>query len=172
MARSRKIKPFALPAPGQMMRHPHLLKLRRDIIDSIRKSGVAAVDAMRERVLNSPPTGSPYDDGQRIDTGLMFESIERGKTVIQPGLDRRYRQTAIASFGFPAGPHGGIGDAPGRTPGARGWSEDSDYFARQEYGKDDYDVSYPGMYAQNAGRKAFMEEFDREMSRLKRKYEK
>ena len=169
MPRTRRSR-ASLPAPGQIARHPHLQKLRRDIIDSIRKSGNAAVDAMRERVLNSPPTGSPVDDGRRYETGLMHESIDRGRTKVIEGLDRRYRQTAVASFGFPAGPNGGIGDAPGRAPGTRGWKEDADYFARQEYGKDDYDVSYPGMYAQEQGVIAFYKTFDEEMARIKRKY--
>lgn len=169
MANSRRVK-ASLPAPGQLVRHPHLVKLRRDILESIRKSGNAAVEAMRERVLNSPATGSPMDDGARYDTGLMFESIDRGRTKVRDGLDRRYRQTAIASFGFPAGANGGIADAPGRAPGARGWREDADYFARQEYGNSEYDVSYPGMFAQEQGKIVFDKTFDAELARLKRKY--
>jgi hypothetical protein len=100
----------------------------------------------------------------------MYESIDRGRTKVIEGLDRRYRQTAVASFGFPAGMNGGIADAPGRAPGARGWREDADYFARQEYGDSEYNVSYPGMFAQEAGTIAFFKKFDEEMSKIKRKY--
>jgi hypothetical protein len=68
--------------------------------------------------------------------------------------------------------NGGIADAPSRAPGARGWKEDADYFARQEYGNSEYNVSYPGMFAQEAGTDAFYKKFDEEMSRIKRKYGK
>lgn len=175
MARSKQTK-FSLPAPGQIMRHPHLKKLRDDVIIAIRESTYVAVDAMRDRVLNSPPTGSRVDDGRRVDTWTMFDSIDRSKTLVEKGIDRRYRQTAIARFGFPANPDGTIADAPATpTRGASQnskWRQDPNYFAMQEYGDSEYDVFYPGMFSQAEGESAFREDFDSRLQKIRRKYKK
>lgn len=175
MPRVKTSKVF-LPAPGQIMRHPHLKKLRRDVIDAIRESTNVAVDAMRDRVLNAPPTGSPVDDGARYDTGTMYESIDRSKTLVKPGLDRRYRQQAVARFGFPANPDGTIADAPAAparpSKNPSRWREDPNYFAMQEYGDTEFDVFYPGMFSQTAGELAFRQDFDKRIEKIRRKYGK
>lgn len=163
------VKGFEVPAPGQQKRFPHLEKIESDLRSSIRKALRAGEEAMKDRVLDSPPTGSRKDDGARVDTWTMFDSIGRSQVRAEKVQDRRRRRPLKFSFGFPADENGNIADAP--TSPTRGgsdnprWRQDPNYFVMQEYGDDMFDVFYPGMYAQQEGRKAFIDSFENEMKR-------
>jgi hypothetical protein len=146
---------MSLPAPGQRTRYKHLRKLTRDIKDGLEAAVVAGADTMRSRVLDSPPTGSSVDDGRRVDTFTMFDSIGSSKPTEPRSRDRRKRSGVSASFGFPANKDGTIKDAPtAPTRGQAGehWRSDPNYFVMQEYGESMFDeLTYPGMEAQKVG---------------------
>lgn len=163
------LKGLNFPAPGQKKRFPHLEKIEQDLRSSLRIGLRAGEEAMKDRILNSPPTGSRVDDGRRVDTWTMYDSIGRSQVRAEKIQDRRRRRAAKFSFGFPADENGNIADAPA-TP-TRGpsenprWRQDPNYFVMQEYGDELFDVSYPGMFAQEEGRREFISKFESEMKR-------
>jgi hypothetical protein len=158
-----------LAAPGQRKRFPHLRKITKDTKDALTAAAEAGADAMRYTVLNSPPTGNKADDGQRVETFTMFDSIGFSKSVEPRSRDRRRRSSASASFGFPADKDGNIKDAP-RVP-TRGeasekWRSDPNYFVMQEYGDSMFDEAfYHGMFSQRAGMDAAQTAFDAYMKK-------
>lgn len=163
------LKGLSFPAPGQKKRFPHLEKVERDLRSSLRNGLKAGEEAMKDRVLNSPPTGSRVDDGRRVDTWTMYDSIGRSQVRAEKSADRRRRRSAKFSFGFPADENGNIAHAPatptrGPSENAR-WRQDPNYFVMQEYGDELFDVFYPGMFAQEEGRRAFIASFESEMKR-------
>lgn len=159
----------ALPAPGQRKRFPHLNKVVADAKLGLRKAATAGQEAMRDKVLNSPPTGSKFDDGSRIDTWTMFDSISKSRVKEVKPTDQRRRTSASVSFGFPADADGNIKDAP--TSPTRGqasdnWRSDPNYFVMQEYGDSMFDeATYPGMFSQKAGLEAAKNAFTEYMKR-------
>jgi hypothetical protein len=165
-----------LPAPGQRKRFPALQKVVDDTKVALREAAKAGEEAMKERVLNSPPTGSRSDDGKRVDTWTMYDSISRSRVREGKQRDRRRRTGASVSFGFPADENGNIKDAPmvptrgpavpARGQGALPWRSDPNYFAMQEYGDSMFDEAfYPGMFSQRAGLDAAKAAFDSYMKR-------
>lgn len=161
--------PNLLPAPGQRKRFPHLQKLADDYKLAMREAAKAGQNAMKDRVLDSPPTGSKMDDGRRVDTWTMYDSIGKSRVRENPSRDRRRRTSATVSFGFPADSNGDIKDAPSApTRGQAGerWRSDPNYFVMQEYGDSMFDeLSYPGMKSQEDGVKAAITAFDSYMKR-------
>lgn len=156
--------PDLLPAPGQRKRFPHLDKVAADIKVGLREAAKAGENAMKDRVLDSPPTGSKNDDGRRVDTWTMYDSISRSKVREKGSRDRRRRSSVSVSFGFPADANGRIKDAP--TVPTRGqaderWRSDPNYFVMQEYGDSMFEgIDYPGMFAQKEGSKAAQTAFE------------
>ncbi len=151
-------------------------KKAAEIKRAVTRAGVAGAKSMRETILDSP-TGSMWhgrrnafrakyrpaigngitnQDGSRIETGNMYNSVsyKRGKAI--PDSDRRKKQGVTGGFGWPATQSGGIKDAPSspmpksRNPDNEKWRSDPRYFAMQEYGFE----STPGMDSQ---RKASIE---------------
>lgn len=161
--------PDLLPAPGQRKRFPHLDKVATDIKLGLRSAARAGEEAMKDRVLNSPPTGSRVDDGARVDTFTMFDSISRSKVRETSSRDRRKRSGVSVSFGFPADANGKIKDAPTvptRGQASERWRSDPNYFVMQEYGDSMFDeITYPGMFAQDAGSVAAQNAFDTYMKK-------
>ncbi len=158
-----------LPAPGQRTRFPHLQKIVDDTKVALREAARAGEEAMKERVLNSPPTGSKSDDGKRVDTWTMYDSISRSRVREGKQKDRRRRTGASVSFGFPADENGNIKDAPmtpTRVQANERWRSDPNYFVMQEYGDSMFDEAfYPGMFSQQAGMDAAKVAFDSYMKR-------
>lgn len=149
---------MSLPAQGQRTRFPHLDKIASDVKLALRDAARAGEEAMKNRVLDSPPTGSKVDDGRRVDTWTMYDSISRSKVKEVKPKDRRRRSGVSVSFGFPADVNGQIKDAPAvptRGQASDRWRSDPNYFVMQEYGDSMFEeLSYPGMFAQNDGAKA------------------
>jgi hypothetical protein len=162
-------KILSLPAPGQRTRYKHLQKLSRDIKGGLTTAVIAGSEAMKDRVVNSPPTGSKVDDGRRVDTWTMYDSIDFSKPREPRSKDRRKRSSVSASFGFPANPDGSIKDAPTsptRGGGSENWRSDPNYFVMQEYGNSMFDeLSYPGMRSQQDGLDAAATAFDSYMKK-------
>lgn len=153
-----------IAAPGQRKRFPHLQKIADDAREALKEASKAGESAMRDRVLNSPPTGTKVDDGKRVDTFTMFESIRRSRVRAAKQNDRRRRGSLSVSFGFPADENGNIKDAPVtpiNPPKNANWRSDPNYFVMQEYGDSMFDEAfYPGMFSQDAGMDAAKTAFD------------
>lgn len=158
-----------LAAPGQRKRFPHLQKIVNDTKVALREAARAGEDAMKGRVLDSPPTGSKSDDGKRVDTFTMFDSIGRSRVREAKQRDRRRKGSASVSFGFPADENGNIKDAPAvptRGQASEKWRSDPNYFVMQEYGDSMFDEAfYPGMFSQEAGMDAAKTAFDMYMKK-------
>ena len=158
-----------LAAPGQRKRFPHLQKIADDTKVALREAARAGQDAMRGVVLDSPPTGSKSDDGKRVDTFTMFDSIGRSRVRETKQRDRRRRGSVSVSFGFPADKDGNIKDAPAvptRGQASEKWRSDPNYFVMQEYGDSMFDEAfYPGMFSQKAGMDAAKTAFDMYMKK-------
>jgi hypothetical protein len=158
-----------LAAPGQRKRFPHLEKIATDTRRALDAAAAAGADAMRYTVLNSPPTGNKADDGQRVETFTMFDSIGRSKAAEPKSKDRRRRSSVSASFGFPADADGNIKDAPAvptRGQASEKWRSDPNYFVMQEYGDSMFDEAfYHGMFSQRAGLEAARSAFDAYMKK-------
>lgn len=161
--------PTLLPAPGQRKRFPHLHKIVEDAKLALRAAARAGEEAMKDRVLDSPPTGSPMDDGRRVDTFTMFDTISRSRVKESKPNDRRRRTSASVSFGFPANNDGSIKNAPAaptRGQASDRWRSDPNYFVMQEYGDSMFDdITYPGMFSQRDGAAAAIAAFDSYMKR-------
>lgn len=161
--------PSMLPAPGQRKRFPHLEKIANDAKLAMREAAKAGEEAMKDRVLDSPPTGSKVDDGRRVDTWTMYDSISRSRVKETKSRDRRRRTSATVSFGFPANADGSIKNAPAaptRGQASDRWRSDPNYFVMQEYGDSMFDdITYPGMFSQRDGAAAAIAAFDSYMKR-------
>lgn len=158
-----------LAAPGQRKRFPHLQKIADDTKAALREAARAGEDAMKGVVLNSPPTGNKADDGQRVETFTMFDSIGRSRVRETKQRDRRRRGSVSVSFGFPADENGNIKDAPPvptRGQASEKWRSDPNYFVMQEYGDSMFDEAfYHGMFSQDVGIEAAKTAFDMYMKK-------
>ncbi len=167
-------------------------KQMQKVYDEVRKAAGRAARsgamAMQEVVLNSP-TGTeghvrrnatraskrpaiggkyvgPVNNtwGSRIETGNMYNLISASFGKIVPGKDKRYRQSIVASFGWPATAEGRIKDAPSsplptsRMPDTPNWRSDPRYIAMQEYGGANTPAMHAGAQGAEAARRKLIEE--------------
>ena len=175
MAKSSSGK-FTIP-PEYIIKSKGMEKLYDQMRKAAGRAARSGAMAMQERILNSPTNSEwhkrrnawrgqnrpsiggkyvgPVNNtwGSRIETGNMYNLISASRGKIVPGKDRRYNQSIVASFGWPATEGGVIKDAPSsllpqsRNPDTPNWREDPRYIAMQEYGFG----KTPGMHAGEAG---------------------
>jgi hypothetical protein len=171
-----------------LKRNPAMLKKAQEIKRAVTRAGVAGAKSMRETILDSP-TGSMWhgrrnafrakyrpaigngitnQDGSRIETGNMYNSVsyKRGKSV--PDSDKRKKQGVTGGFGWPATESGAIKNAPSspmsksRNPDTENWRSDPRYFSMQEYGFG----STPGMNSQTKASMKAQEVLIEELAKL------
>jgi hypothetical protein len=145
-----------------LKKNPAMRKKAAEIKRAVTRAGMAGAKEMRRVILEDSSTGSIWhsrrnafrakyrpaigtegvrnQDGSRIETGNMYNSVsyKRGKAVADS--DRRRRQGVTGGFGWPATEGGEIKNAPSspisksRNPDTPNWRSDPRYFAMQEYG--------------------------------------